>query len=141
MLRILVFDEYTSVKLRLEGQLTGQNVPLLMERWAEVRSRLKDRKAILDLGDLVQVDEAGRRTLGWLVSSGCRLANAHPNVRPIVEAVACEQPGASRFSAALWRRLHVTDCNERWDSRIYPLCRLVCILLPRALRPCGCRMD
>ena len=73
MLRILVFEEYTSVKLRLEGQLTEETVPLLTERWAAVRGRLKDRKAILDLGDLVEVDEAGRRTLAWLASAGVRL--------------------------------------------------------------------
>jgi ABC-type transporter Mla MlaB component len=139
MLRILVFEEYTSVKLRLEGQLTDETVPLLTKRWAEVRTRLKGRKAILDLGDVAQVDEAGRRTLVWLARSGVRLGYAHPNVRPIVEDLACEQPGASRLSAGLWKRLHVTDCSEHWDSPIYRLCRLICSILPRALRPCGCR--
>jgi hypothetical protein len=139
MLRILAFEEYTSVKLRLEGELTEETVPLLTQRWAEVRGRLKDRKPILDLGDLVQVDEAGRRALAWLASSGVRLGYAHPNVRPIVEDLACDQPGASRFSAGLWKRLHVTDCNDHWDSPIYRVCRLICLLLPRALRPCGCR--
>lgn len=139
MLRILVFEEYTSVKLRLEGELTEETVPLLTERWADARSRLKDRKAILDLGDLVHMNETGRRTLAWLASSGVRLGYAHPNVRSLVESVACDQTGASRFSAGLWKRLHVTDCNEHWDSPIYRLCRLICLLLPRALRPCGCR--
>jgi len=43
------------VKLRLEGKLTAQTVPVLTQRWAEVRSRLKGRKAILDLGDVVEV--------------------------------------------------------------------------------------
>lgn len=139
MLRILVFEEYTLVKLRLEGELTEETVPLLTERWAQVRSRLKDRKAILDLGDVVEMDETGRRTLAWLVGSGARLGYAHPNVRPLVEDLACDQPGASRFSAGIWKRLHLTDCNERWDSPIYRLCRLICLLLPPALRPCGCR--
>jgi len=139
MLRILVFQEYTSVKLRLEGQLTEETVPLLMERWAEVRTRLKNRKPILDLGNLVRVDEAGRRTLAWLASSGVRLGYTHSNVRPIVEDLVCEQTGASRLSAGLWKRLHVADCNEHWDSPVYRLCRLICLLQPRALRPCGCR--
>jgi hypothetical protein len=139
MLRILVFEEYTSVKLRLEGKLTEETVPLLTERWAAVRSRLKDRKAILDLGDLVEVDEAGRRTLGWLARAGVRLGYAHPNVRPLVEDLACDQPGTSRFSARIWKRLHLTDCKEHWDSPMYRWCRLICLLLPRALRPCGCR--
>ncbi len=58
MLRIVVFEEATSVKLRLEGKLTRETTPSLNERWAEVRSRLNDRKAILDLGDVVEIDEA-----------------------------------------------------------------------------------
>jgi ABC-type transporter Mla MlaB component len=141
MLRILVFEEYTSVKLRLEGELTEETVPLLTQRWAEVRSRLKDRKAILDLGDVAQLDDTGRRTLLWLVRSGVRLGYAHPNVRSVVEDLACDQPGTSRFSAGLWKRLHIADCNEHWDSLVYPVCRLICRLLPRTLRPCGCRTN
>jgi len=138
MLRILVFEEVTTVKLRLEGRLTHQTAPLLTQRWAEVRSRLKDRKAILDLGDVVEVDETGRRTLAWLTSSGVRLGYAHPNVRSLVEDLACDVPGISHFTARVWKRLHLTDCNERWDSP-RRLCRLICAILPSALRPCGCR--
>ncbi len=139
MLRILVFEEPYSVKLRLEGNLTDQTVPQLTRRWAEVRSRLRGRKAILDLGDVVEVDEAGRRTLAWLTSWGARLGYVHPNVRPLVEDLACDEPGISRLSAGIWRRFHLTGCNDRWDSPIYRLCRLICSLLPPALRPCGCR--
>jgi ABC-type transporter Mla MlaB component len=138
MLRILVFEEYSSVKLRLEGKLTEKTVPLLSKRWAEVRSRLKGRKAILDLGDVVQIDETGRRTLAWLARSGVKFGYAHPTVRPILEDLACAQSDASRFSAGLWKRLNVRDCNEHWDSPIYRVCRLICWLLPRALQPCGC---
>ncbi|MFZ0897677.1 MAG: hypothetical protein WB616_01400 [Candidatus Sulfotelmatobacter sp.] len=97
MLRILVFDEPYSVKLRLEGKLPAQTAPQLTQRWAEVRSRIKGRKAILDLGDVVEFDETGRRTLAWLASSGVRLGYAHPNVRPLVEDLACDEPGISRF--------------------------------------------
>ena len=97
MLRILVFDEPYSVKLRLEGKLPAQTAPQLTQRWAEVRSRIKGRKAILDLGDVVEFDETGRRTLAWLASSGDRLGYAHPNVRPLVEDLACDEPGISRF--------------------------------------------
>jgi anti-anti-sigma regulatory factor len=139
MLRILVFDEPYSVKLRLEGKLTAQTVPVLTQRWAEVRSRLKGRKAILDLGDVVEVDETGRHVLAWLASSGARLGYAHPNVRSLVEELACDEPGISRFSARIWKRLHMADCFERWDSPMSRLCRLICSVLPPAWRPCGCR--
>lgn len=138
MLRIIVFDEATSVKLRLEGKLTKQTAPLLSESWAEVRNRLNNRKPILDLGDVVEIDETGRRTLGWLARSGVQLSYAHPNVRSIVEDLACEVPGVPHFTAHLWKRFHLADCNQRWDSP-YRLCRLVCAILPSAWRPCGCR--
>jgi len=139
MLRVLVFDEPYSVKLRLEGKLIAQTVPLLTQRWAEVRSRLRGRRVILDLGDVVEVDETGRHTLAWLASSGARLGYAHPNVRPLVEDLACDEPGISRFSARIWKRLHMADCFERWDSPMNRLCRLICALLASAWRPCGCR--
>ena len=85
MLRILVFDEPFSVKLRLEGELTDETAPQLTERWAEVRSRLKDRRAILDLGDVVKVDESGRHLLSWLVDAGVRFSCAHPVLQPLID--------------------------------------------------------
>ena len=139
MLRIFVFDEPYTVKFRLEGRLTAQTVPLLTQHWAEVRSGLKGRKAILDLGDVVEVDETGRRTLAWLAHHGAKLGYAHPNVRPLIEDLACDEPGISRVSARIWKRLHMVDCFERWDSRMNRLCRLICSILPPAWRPCGCR--
>jgi len=93
MLRIFVFDEPYTVKLRLEGRLTAETVPLLTQHWAEVRSRLKGRKAILDLGDVVEVDEpAGGRWHGFLAQG--HAGYAHPNVRPSVEDLACDEPGS-----------------------------------------------
>ena len=65
----------------------------------------------------MDVDETGRRTLAWLARAGVRLGYAHPNVRTLVEDLACDEPGISHFTARLWKRLHVAECNERWDSR------------------------
>ncbi len=141
MLRILVFDEPYSVKLRLEGKLTDQTVPLLTERWAEVRSRLHGRKAIIDLGDVDEVNEAGRRALAWLLESGVKVGYAHPNVRPFIEELVCSQPGPPQLAARIWKRLHLGDCEERWDSAICQLCRRICSLLPSGFCPCGCRTN
>ncbi len=140
MLRIIVFDGPTTIKLRLEGSLNAQTAPLLTERWAEVRSRIKERKAILDLGDVIEVDEEGRRALTWLSRAGVRLGHAHPKIRSVVEDVACDVPGVSHFTATIWRRFHLTDCSERWDAP-YRLCRFICAILPPAWRPCGCRAN
>ena len=134
MPRVLVFDEPYSITLRLEGKLIAQTVPLLTQRWVEVRSRLKDHKALLDLGDVVEVDESGRQLLAWLASSGAQVGYAHPYLRPLVKDLTCGESGISRFSAGIWKRLHVADCFERWDSPINRLCQLICAVLPPALR-------
>jgi ABC-type transporter Mla MlaB component len=138
MLRILVFEEPFSVKLRLEGSLTSQTVPVLLEQWTGVRGGLKGRKAILDLGDVPFVDDAGRSTLYELATSGARLGYAHPKVRPLVEAVSREAGGATGVRAAI-KRLH--DVTQRWAAA----CResawylRLCEILPASVRPCGCR--
>jgi len=118
MLRILVFDEPFSVKLRLEGELTDETTPQLTQRWAEVRSRLRDRKAILDLGDVVKVDDSGRHLLSWLSDAGVRFGYAHPILRPLIDDLVRRRARSSSFI-----------------SRIY---NFLCSVLPPRMRPCGC---
>ncbi len=95
MLRILVFDEPFSVKLRLEGELTDTTTAQLTQRWGEVRDRLRNRIAILDLGDVAKVDEAGRGMLGELADAGVRISYAHPALQPIIKRF--ELPAAPLF--------------------------------------------
>jgi hypothetical protein len=138
MLRIFVFEEPFSVKLRLEGQLTSQTVPLLTQRWADVRSSLKGRKAILDLGDLKEFDDAGRSTLRWLANSGARFGYAHPGVRQLVDDLALEGPGISASLLRLWKRAHdgvLRQASRWWESEFM---HRLCAFLPAAVRPCGC---
>lgn len=130
MLRILVFEEPFSVKLRLEGRLTDQTATQLTERWGEVRGKLKNRKAILDLGDVVEVDEAGREMLGELAGAGVRFGYAHPKLQPIIDDLNCRQEGSTRFSS-LTRRDSDSVVNR-------VLFRLICGVLPSRFRPCGC---
>lgn len=131
MLRILVFEEPFSVKLRLEGQLTDQTASQLIQRWGEVRERLKNRKAILDLGDVVEVDDAGREMLGELAGAGVRFGYAHPKLQPIIDDLNCRQAVSNRSSM---------PTNKGSDSSLNRLLfRLVCGLLPSRFRPCGCR--
>jgi hypothetical protein len=137
MLRILVFEEPFSVKLRLEGKLTSQTVPVLAQRWADVRSGLKGRKAILDLGDVRELDEAGRSTLRWLAGSGARLGYANAKMRPVVDAIAREVRAATGLTALVKRwRASVTAAmsaarESEWFARL-------CAVLPASVRPCGC---
>jgi hypothetical protein len=139
MLRVFVFEEPFSVKLRLEGQLTSQTVPILTQKWAEVHSRLKDRKAILDLGDLVEFDESGRSTLRWLAQSGARFGYAHPKVQRLANELALEGP---TFSASVLRFVkHLRDSGIQNLSRLRESAwyQRLCSLLPSTFRPCGCR--
>jgi hypothetical protein len=133
MLRILVFDEPYSVKLRLEGELTDRTAPQLTARWADVQDRLRNRKAILDLGDVVEADETGREMLAGLASAGVRFGYAHPKLRSFIDDINCRQAGATRFRG-------LTD--KHWIFSLNRvLFRLMCAVLPSRLRPCGCRTD
>ena len=138
MLRIFVFEEPFSVKLRLEGQLTSQTVPLLTQRWADVRSSLKGRKAILDLRDLEEFDDAGRSTLRWLASSGARLGYAHPRVRQLVNDLALEGPGIAASVLRAWKRLREAAAQQMAHWRESEFIQRLCGFLPAAVRPCGC---
>jgi hypothetical protein len=138
MLRIFVFEEPFSVKLRLEGQLTSQTVPLLTQRWADVRSSLKGRKAILDLGDLEEFDDAGRSTLRWLASSGARLGYAHPRLRQLVNDLALEGPGIAASVLRAWKRLREAAAQQMAHWRESEFIQRLCGFLPAAVRPCGC---
>ena len=139
MLRIFVFEEPYSVKLRLEGQLTSQTVPVLTQRWADVRSSLKGRKAILDLGDLVEFDDAGRSMLHWLAQSGARFSYAHPKLQKLMEELSREGPGLAAALARLAQRVHASALGlvAAWrESEWY---QSLCSHLPSVIRPCGCR--
>ncbi len=132
MLRILVFDEPFSVKMRLEGELTNKTTSQLIQHWVEVQDRLRDRKAILDLGDVVEFDEAGREALGELADAGVRFGYAHPKLQPIVDDLNCRQQRDSSRLSALSR-----NGSSSLTRRV--LYRLMCTVLPSRFRPCGCR--
>jgi hypothetical protein len=138
MLRIFVFEEPFSVKLRLEGALTSQTVPLLTQRWADVKRSLKGRKAILDLGDLVDFDDAGRSTLRWLGESGARFGYAPPSLRSLIEELRDSSPGLLALAHRVTRRLRgaVHTRLLRWQES--SVSRWICSMLPSSFRPCGC---
>lgn len=139
MLRVFVFEEPFSVKLRLEGQLTSQTVPILTQKWAEVHSRLKDRKAILDLGDLVEFDESGRSTLRWLAQSGARFGYAHPKVQRLADELALEGPSLAASVSRLVKYLRTRATESLTRERESAWYQRICSLFPSSFRPCGCR--
>lgn len=138
MLRIFVFDEPTTIKLRLEGKLISQTAGSLTELWDEVRLRLGQRRGILDLGDVTGIDATGRSTLARVVESGAEVGYAHPNLQPLIEELTCDAAGLSHSMVALWKRFHLINCSARWKSPLR-LCRMICAILPHGWRPCGCQ--
>jgi hypothetical protein len=141
MLRIFLFEEPYSVKLRLEGKLIAPTAPLLTQRWAELRTRLKGRKLVLDLGDVVEIDEAGRQLLKWLAESGASLDHPRPDVVHMLKDLICsDQRKISRFGSRVRKTLCWLGCGEALQTPPSRLCRALCILLPSSLRPCACRV-
>ena len=135
MFRVFVFDEPFSVKLRLEGALTSQTAPVLAERWAKVRAALKGRKAILDLGDVPEVDAAGRSTLRELASAGAQVGYAHPRLRALIEEILADVRGVSPLRAFVKRLFDGTSAGSAHSGRAEWWARL-CAMLPAFVRPC-----
>ncbi len=127
MLRVLLFDEPYSVKIRLEGEFTGQEVPELMRQWNRVCGSLRGRKAIFDLGDLSVIDSVGASILRSLTRSGALISNAPPNRRGDAENLNCRDSVGAVRAVQILSFLHLKN--------------LVCSLLPASLRPCDCRAD
>ena len=135
MLRVLVFEEPFSVKLRLEGKLTSQTAPVLAKQWANVRGGLKGRKAILDLGDVPEVDAAGRSALHELATAGAQVGYAHPKVRSLIEEILEDVRGVTPLRAFVRRLREAGQGLAASSSRSEFFARL-CAMLPAFVRPC-----
>lgn len=139
MLRVFIFEERYSVTLRLEGQLTSEAVPMLLQRWATVRSGTEPRRIVVDLGDVTELDASGGDALKWLVASGAQIGYIQPKLRWRIETFICDNPTQSNLAANLWDQVHVHSCRDQWGSPMAWICRLLCAVLPSAWRPCGCQ--
>lgn len=137
MLRVFVFEEPYTVTLRLEGEVTAETAPSLVQRWADVGTVLMKRRVMIDMGDVVKIDESGHRMLKWLSESGASFRNVASGFRSALEDIICGEdarPGArKRFS---WI-LHRLGCGHEPSSS--GVCRRLCSLLPLRVRPCECR--
>ena len=140
MLRISMLEGLNSVRMQLSGKLNTQTVPLLTQRWADVKVRTRDRNIIFDLGELNEIDESGRQLLHWLAEAGALFSQVHPSLRAAIENAVCRQDvPRSRFHKVIRTSLDMLGCHTM-QPRFLGLCRLLCRLLPSAFRPCGCRV-
>jgi hypothetical protein len=139
MLRVFVFDERIRLSCVWKGGLQLRLRLCLPSTGQRFEADSKAAKPSSISATLLRLMRPADARWPGLLAPEPSLGYAHPNVRPITEDLACDEPGISRFSARIWKRLHIVNCLERWDSPVHRLCRLICVLLPRAWRPCGCR--
>lgn len=84
MLRITqVSDESSGVRLKLEGRIMAEWVPLLTEECLRI---LKEKKSLcLDFSDVTFVDDRGVEMLKAMTSQGIELMNCSPLVASLLQ--------------------------------------------------------
>jgi len=79
-LRISAAGSHATVRLKLDGRLTAEDVPGLLGTCAELEERL-----VLDLTDLQFADRPGVRALRELRARGAELTGASPYLRLLLD--------------------------------------------------------
>ncbi|MGH9719489.1 MAG: hypothetical protein ACRD8O_04710 [Bryobacteraceae bacterium] len=86
MLRITVNETTDTIRLYLEGKLSGAWVAELEDIYT-VRRRTQGQKAVVvDLENLTGLDTAGRYLLALIQSEGTAIDNANPLLAPLWSA-------------------------------------------------------
>jgi len=119
MLRIFVLEEPFIVTFRLGRELMAQTASQFIDCRTQVRSTLDERKTILELGDVVELDETGRNLLGSLANAGVRVGYAHPNLQALIKDLA---------------RRHGNSSSHQRSSSVYRAWRLLRSIFPSRQR-------
>ena len=99
MLKITLHDSAGEFRLKLEGRLSGPWVNELEQCWKTASSTTRDRKTVVDLGEVDFVDPAGEELLARLHSEGARLVAVTPLIRAIVGKI-CPDAACGRVGKA-----------------------------------------
>jgi len=59
MLQIKIDESADEIRMTLQGQIAGPEVPELNRAWAEVAPRLHEKRLSIDLGSVTHSDPAG----------------------------------------------------------------------------------
>ena len=84
MLRITTEERDASVRLLLEGKLSGPWVAELERAFSDSKSTSVGRPIVLDLSGLVRADAAGRSLLEALHREGVKFENSSPLARGLL---------------------------------------------------------
>lgn len=63
MFRVLVFEEPSTLKLRLEGELDDATVPLFFRAIVDAKAHQGERRLFIDIGDLAVEDETAESAI------------------------------------------------------------------------------
>ena len=88
MLRITTEETDSSVRLLLEGKLSGPWVAELERAFGDSKSASVGRPVVLDLSGLVRADAAGRTLLEALHRAGVQFENSSPLARRLLFSLA-----------------------------------------------------
>ena len=118
VLKITLHDSSHELRFKLEGRLSGPWVRELQQCWQTAASTVRDRRTVLDLGEVDFVDPEGQSLLAEMHRGGVRLLATTPLIESLVEEVC----GDSCCGSVEEKRAHSHDAfrrnaTHRLDSR------------------------
>jgi anti-anti-sigma regulatory factor len=87
MLKITLHDSAREFRLKLEGRLSGPWVHELEQCWKTASSTTRDRKTVVDLGEVDFVDPAGESLLAHMHAEGVQLVAVTPLIRAVLQEI------------------------------------------------------
>ena len=88
MIRINRIRERTTLRLVVEGTLSGDWVDELERCWLDAKAVLDDEQIRIDLSEVCYIDEKGRSLLKSMFSEGADLRATGVMARGIIEEIA-----------------------------------------------------
>ena len=92
MLKITLHDSAGEFRLKLEGRLSGLWVQELEQCWKTASSTTRDRKTVVDLGEVDFVDPDGQNLLSDMHSQGVQMVAVTPLICSVLQEI-CQSPG------------------------------------------------
>lgn len=99
MLKITLHDSAREFRLKLEGRLSGPWVHELEQCWKTASSTTRDRKTVVDLGEVDFVDPAGESLLARLHAAGVELVAVTPLICAVLQEI-CRAPACGTVRKA-----------------------------------------
>jgi ABC-type transporter Mla MlaB component len=118
MLRILVFDEPFTLKLRVEGELSRNTLPRYEEAITWATAHRANRKLLVDVGDLTLLDSAAEHAILTETHSGVYFVGA---VSRFAELLRREEQRECEQSCSLLRRIGFA-LTEHCRASVRPIC-------------------